>query len=169
MVAGNDAQPGFEPPADARWLHSEAAGALICHQDLFPPNVVFRNGAPVALIDWDLAAPGDAIDDIAAAADHWAPLRTLEWAAEQGLPPGRFGERTRILCDGYGLSKDERSQLVDCVLAHRHRGYAIYERLGGRERLPRWRDMWDAGSGERLRANARWIEAHRREVEGFLA
>jgi hypothetical protein len=165
----HDAQNGFEPPADAVWLHGRARGPIICHQDLFPPNVVFRAGKPVALIDWDLAAPGDAVDDVAACAYHWAPLRTPEWAEEQGLPADRFGQRTRLLCDAYGLPRSERVQLVDRALAHRRRGYALHEELGGRLRLSRWSDMWDAGSGDRILANARWIEEHRSALDRFLA
>ena len=47
-----------------------AAGAeVVCHNDLSPKNTVHRDGgtglAPVAFIDWDLAAPGERIHDIA--------------------------------------------------------------------------------------------------------
>ena len=35
-----------------------AAVPVICHNDGFPENVVFRDGRAVALIDFDMAAPG---------------------------------------------------------------------------------------------------------------
>src|SRR5213078_4997821 len=44
-----------------RAYHDATAGfaaEVVCHNDLGPPNTVFRDGSPVALIDFDAAAPG---------------------------------------------------------------------------------------------------------------
>src|SRR5580704_5959066 len=46
---------------------------LVSHNDVHPANLVFRDGRAVALIDFDLAGPGSAIWDFAAAARYWAP------------------------------------------------------------------------------------------------
>lgn len=32
-------------------------GSVVCHNDLAPRNAVFREGSPVALVDFDLASP----------------------------------------------------------------------------------------------------------------
>ncbi len=160
----HDAQAGFEPASGRRF---PGEGPVVCFNDFFWPNVIFRGGLPVALIDWDLAAPGEPADDVAAAAYFWAPLRTDEQAAEWGLPTDRRGERLRQLCDAYGL--DDRGDLLDRVLAQRRRGHGLHARLGGRERRPGWAEMWDAGSGGRIRANARWLDEHRAELEPWLA
>lgn len=43
---------------------------MLCHNDVCPENVVFRDGRAAALIDFDLAAPGRALWDIAMTARH---------------------------------------------------------------------------------------------------
>ena len=47
------------------------AGPVICHNDLYPENVVFRDGRVAALIDFAMAAPGRPLWDIAIAAEIW--------------------------------------------------------------------------------------------------
>ena len=163
----HDAQAGFEPPPGTRVVLGRARRARsICHGDLYPPNVVRRDGVPVALIDWDLAGPGDRLIDVASAAYHWAPLRT---DGPEELSVADRARRARAVCDGYGLPAAERSLLVDRSLAMREHGYELHHRLGGVERQPGWREMWDRGSGERIRANAAWLVEHRDAIERALA
>ena len=162
----HEAQAGFEPPADAAWF-SGGEGSVICHRDLFPPNVILREGLPVGLIDWDLAGPAEPLDDIVSAASFWAPLRTD--AEEWGLPSDRRPERARLLCDAYGLSAEDRARFVDRALQHRRGGYELHRRLGDEQRLPGWREMWEAGSSKRILANARLIERLRPELEAALS
>ena len=37
---------------------------VVCHNDLSPCNFVFRSGKPVAMIDFDNAAPGTRLHDL---------------------------------------------------------------------------------------------------------
>ncbi|MBA2624079.1 MAG: phosphotransferase [Acidimicrobiia bacterium] len=77
----------------------------ICHNDAAPWNTVFRDGVPVALVDWDLAAPGPATNDVAYAAWRWAPLIPGRWARPVGFD-GDIRERARrvrLLCEAYGI------------------------------------------------------------------
>jgi hypothetical protein len=170
----HDAQDGFVPPAGAQWhvapLGPEPGeGDVICHNDIFPPNVIFRGGRPVALIDWDLALPAPRLYDVASAANFWAPLAHDERARAFGLPTERKGERLRLLCEGYGLDPVERVALLD-VVAHRNRmGYEIHRLFGGERRLPGWRDMWDAGSGDEILKRSAWFEANRADLQRSLA
>lgn len=65
----HDASDGFDA-ADGTWsseLHDERPGArtVICHNDVCPENVVFRDGRAVTLLDFDYAAPGRREYDIA--------------------------------------------------------------------------------------------------------
>ena len=168
----HDAQAGFALPAGVAWpadLPVEAtAESVVCHNDLYWPNVVFREGRPVALIDWDLAAPAPPLYDVASAANYWVPLRPDEQAAEWGLPTRGRGARLRLLCDAYGLADDERPSLLDVVARLNALGYEAHRRLGGLERRPGWREMWDAGSGKQIEARIAWFEAERANLLAFL-
>jgi phosphotransferase family enzyme len=159
----HDAQAGFTHPGP--WFRP-AAGPVVCFVDYFPPNVIFRAGRPVALIDWDLAAPGERISDVVSLALWWAPLRPDDEARRYGFPSDRRGERLRAICDAYGL--DDRTGFLERAIAHRRGGYALHRELGSEQRLPGWREMWDAGSGETALAGVAWLEEHREELARWL-
>ncbi len=72
----HDATVGLEV-AGGGWREGAAAaegGEVICHNDVAHYNTVFQAGRPVALIDWDFAAPGPRIWDVASAAYRVVPL-----------------------------------------------------------------------------------------------
>jgi hypothetical protein len=169
----HEAQAGFVSPPEAQWhsgpLAPPEGGKLICHNDLFPPNVIFREGSPVALIDWDLSVPASPLYDIASAANMWVPLAHDARARAFGLPTARRGERLRVLCDGYGLDEGARSELLAVVARRNRMGYEIHRLYGGELRLPGWREMWDAGSGGEILERSAWFEAHRAELQRSLA
>jgi aminoglycoside phosphotransferase (APT) family kinase protein len=103
---------GFRLPDGVTWHHRSLGGPqphLVCHHDLAPRNTVFRDGRPVAFIDWDMACPEAPIHDVVHAAWQFVPLGTDETCRRQGWtePPDR-GRRLRLLLDGYGLPGDER-------------------------------------------------------------
>jgi serine/threonine protein kinase len=56
---------------------------VICHNDLSPCNFVFRAGMPIALIDFDAAAPGSRAHDLGYAAWLWLDLGSAEIAATE--------------------------------------------------------------------------------------
>ncbi|WP_308408723.1 phosphotransferase [Streptomyces sp. AC627_RSS907] len=85
---------------------------VVCHNDLSPKNTVYRlcrgELRPAAFIDWDLAAPGARIHDIAHVC--WQYL---------GLGPGvtdvgEAARRMRLIVDRYGLP--DRRRLVSTIL-----------------------------------------------------
>lgn len=170
--AMHDAQAGFVPPIDAQWQALPGAipgDEVICHNDVLGPNVVFRGRRPVALVDWELAAPGIRLADVAAAAAWWAPLRPDGAVRRYGLPTERRGERLRLLADGYGLEADERPALlgvVDRLLRGWHEAYRV---LGGVRGLQPWAERWEGGRGETIRAGVAWLDEHRHELERWLA
>jgi hypothetical protein len=92
-------------------LADPRGGTILCHSDTCAENFVFRDGEACGLIDFDMAAPGRPLWDVAMAAFHWVPMLDPETAAQypyyDGLDPVR---RLRILADGYGMSAEDRAE-----------------------------------------------------------
>jgi hypothetical protein len=85
---------------------------VVCHNDLSPKNTVYRpTGAglrPVAFLDWDLAAPGPRVHDVAQMCSTFlalGPSCDLDEAARM----------VRVLTDAYGLA--DRDRLIDTIIA----------------------------------------------------
>jgi len=83
---------------------------VVCHHDPAPTNFVFTDDLPGALIDFDLAAPGDPLEDLGYAAWTWC-------IASKHADPSRQAHQVRVLADAYGLTAEQRSELVDATLA----------------------------------------------------
>jgi aminoglycoside phosphotransferase (APT) family kinase protein len=80
------------------------AGEIVSHGDLGPWNTVYRDGVPVAFIDWDAAGPVDPVVDLAAAAWEFVPLGPPEQLREAGFAPvPDIGARLRLFVDAYGM------------------------------------------------------------------
>ncbi|MEV5546482.1 aminoglycoside phosphotransferase family protein [Streptomyces sp. NPDC052309] len=98
-----------------RGLADPEGGTMLCHNDVCPDNVVFRDGRAAALIDFDLAAPGRPLWDVAMTARYWVPVADPVSAAAF-YPAGLdTPARLRILADSYGLSPRDRAELP-CVI-----------------------------------------------------
>lgn len=135
---------------------------VVCHHDAGPNNAVFRDGLPVAWIDFDTAAPGSPLEDVGYAAWTWCI------ASKQTQPVERQAEQVRILADAYGLGDVERGVLIDAVL----------ERLSRNARF--WAEVQVAGSppvdtatiAERIawsRREAAFTSRHRDVFDAALA
>ncbi|MEV6968984.1 phosphotransferase [Hamadaea sp. NPDC051192] len=98
-----------------RDLADPEGGTMLCHNDVCPENVVFRDGRAAALIDFDLSAPGRPLWDVAMAARYWVPMLDPVSTAEQ-FPAGLDAPaRLRILADGYGLTPGGRAELPGVI------------------------------------------------------
>ncbi len=80
----------------------------VCHNEVFPHNTVFREGLPVALIDWDTAVPGPRAWDLGIVACIWVPFWRDAKCRAHGLPTGvaEKARRFRLLVDAYGVELD---------------------------------------------------------------
>ncbi|WP_231619160.1 phosphotransferase enzyme family protein [Nonomuraea sp. SBT364] len=112
----HDATAGYVPPADAIWQFAPKEPAeVICHGDVAPYNCVFRDGVPVAFIDFDTAHPAPRLWDVAYAAYRFVPI-TTGGHGEDPLPVTEQIRRLRLFCDAYGLPEADRRALPDTLV-----------------------------------------------------
>jgi Phosphotransferase enzyme family len=165
----HDAAAAFNPPTDAAWQFTAAhpdGGDVICHNDLAPWNTVFVDGRPVAFIDWDLAAPGPRLWDVAFALWHFVPL--YGDPGSDPFAPDQFeprAARTRLFCDAYGLQ--DRSMLIDMVLARQLAAYTAVEQ-GASAGDPAYARLWEMGAGNGIQRQIDYVRHHRAELERVL-
>lgn len=77
-------------------------GLTVCHNDLSPCNFMFRDGLPYAVFDWDSAAFGEAMDDLAYAVWMWLDIGNGD------LAPEDTARRLRLMLDAYGAPIEAR-------------------------------------------------------------
>ncbi|MEU4690395.1 phosphotransferase [Actinoplanes sp. NPDC023714] len=140
-----------------RLFHDLTAGTalagsqeVVCHNDLSPKNTVYRETEgllmPVAFLDWDIAAPGARIHDVAHVCWQYVGLGP----AVRDVPEA--ARLVRVVADAYGLA--DRAGLVDTVLWWQDRCRRGIE-AGGNDRLRQ------AGAAEVVRAAYDWTREHR--------
>lgn len=101
------ATTGFRPAVTSYRFHPyrPKPGEIVSHGDLGPWNTVYRDGMPVAFIDWDAAQPIEPLADLANAAWTFVPLAPPEHLAEAGFDPlPDLPARLRMFIDTYGLT-----------------------------------------------------------------
>jgi Ser/Thr protein kinase RdoA (MazF antagonist) len=138
-------------------------GPVVCHNDVFPENVIFREGRPVALIDFDLAAPGRALWDVAAAAQQWAPLAAPD---ARHVHPQHLDAVARLgrVARAYGVEPGDATELVELIFLHRRQALAhIRDQIAAGNRT--WVENWRHTDGEgRATADDIWLEQHRQAL-----
>jgi aminoglycoside phosphotransferase (APT) family kinase protein len=102
----HEAARGYRPADTAYRFHPRPPriGEVVSHGDLGPWNTVYRDGVPVAFIDWDAAGPVDPVVDLAAAAWEFVPLVPPDQLREAGFDPvPDIANRLRLFVDAYGM------------------------------------------------------------------
>jgi aminoglycoside phosphotransferase (APT) family kinase protein len=110
----HDAAAGFDasPYAWNDELADPRGGRVVGHNDICPENVVFRDGEAIAFLDWDFAAPGRPLWDVAAVMSMWGPVHDPSDPVPgmEGLDP--FG-RARVIADAYGMTDAQRAEVPE--------------------------------------------------------
>lgn len=122
-----------------RRYHDAFGEEVVCHGDFGPWNLVWRDGRPVGVIDFDDVHPGDASEDVAYA------LRMFVGYGFAADPAPELVRRTHAALDAYGVTFD-----VPTILARE------YESAEARCR----RNGWDRQLA-RLPVERAWLEANR--------
>jgi Ser/Thr protein kinase RdoA (MazF antagonist) len=151
----HDAAAGFVPPRDAHWqvVIPDVGADLIVHHDIAPWNLVGSADGSWGLIDWDCAAPGTRMWDLAYAAHGFVPL-TADPSAARPDP----AHRLRVLVDAYGLDEGQRHRLLELLPRRTRAMYDLLAHGAATGREP-WATLWRNGHGRVWAANTDYIDA----------
>ena len=133
-------------------------GPMICHNDVCLENVVFRHGEAVALLDFDFAAPGTPVSDVASFARMCVPIDDEESRTRLGWCDADLPARLRLVADEYQLDGQGRADIVRALDDSMARGgefvrrrveagdpnfIAMWDAMGGMLRFDRRRAWWE--------------------------
>jgi len=146
--------------ADSTWSDEMAdprGGSIVCHNDVCLENVVFRDGVAAGLLDFDFAAPGRPVYDLAACARMCVPIDDDVSAGRLGWERADRVARLRLFADAYGLDRGDSQELVESIGASIASGgvflrrriaagdsnfVSMWNEIGGMERFDRRRRWW---------------------------
>lgn len=143
---------------------SRFAGKTIGHMDVSLSNVVCKAGNAIGLIDFEEIGPVAPIWDVARTVRHWIPLiHPSDLQGELHHVHDQQSFRLRLFANAYGLTTEEREQLVDAVLINAD---VTYERMrkGAADGHAGYLREWTQGAAERNRRGRLWVESHRDEL-----
>lgn len=158
----HEAISGLCVPDDFAWPTKpppKYTGKIVGHMDVSLANVVCRGHVAVGLIDFEEVGAAAPLWDVARTVRHWIPLIDPQ-DLRGGLRDvnGKQAARLRIFADSYGLSGEQRADLLDAVLMNAD---YTFERMrsGAAAGHPGYTREWTQGAAERNRRARRWIES----------
>ena len=158
LRAYHHAVADFEPPAPAIWRQgpqSVGPGEIVLHGDFGPHNLIWSGGRLVGVIDFELARPGQPVEDAVFAVLRVAHLRPGDRAAAVGFGavPDR---RARLVAfaDGYGV---DAQQLLAAALSVQGDEIDQIRRLGSAGVEP-WATFLARGLDAEAALERRWLE-----------
>lgn len=154
-----------------RQFHDLTAGSdlagdqeVVCHNDLSLKNTVYRDLGqglrPVAFIDWDTAAPGARVHDVAHVCWQYVGL------GPEVADVAEAARLVRLIADAYELS--DRSRLVETILWWQDRCWRGIEAAAdaGEPAMLRLRE---SGAAAEVRAAYGWTAQYREVLEQALS
>jgi hypothetical protein len=172
----HDAAQDWTPPPDAVWGSipgTPPSGVvplfdvpeLISHQDYCPGNVVFREGLPAALIDFDLARPTTRVADAVNAMYWWVPLLD-PLDRPPALVNADAAVRVRLFADAYGMDAAQRAEVI--AVAVRRATNASLTMHAAAKVDPVFRRWWNEGVKDRMPRAERWIATNAASIHDQL-
>ena len=161
----HDATTSFVPPKDVAWrvqVGAPTTGDVICHNDIAPWNTIVAEGQVVAFIDWDFAAPGPRLWDIAHALWRFVPLYEDRAFGD----PDEQARRMRVFRDAYGLVKSAAT-LLDTIT---RRQQALHDTVTAwaADGEPAFVALWRDGHAEAVTCDMAYLRRHRPSFERAL-
>lgn len=145
-----------------REFHDRTAGTplagdqeVVCHNDLSPANTVFDGALPYGFIDWDLAAPGRRVHDVAHLCWQWLDL------GPSVTDLSETARRVRLVAGTYGIG--DLDLLIDTVLWWQERCADGIDQ-GAAAGDPVMRRFQADGVPDAVRRAREWTGAHRSEL-----
>lgn len=126
---------------------------VVCHNNLAPRHTISQRDLPYAFVDWEHAAPGLRVQDIAHVCWKFVPM---------GPDAVDAPRRIRLICDTYGLI--DRTRLVEAVLWWQDRSLRGIESAAQAGAAGNG-DLRSRGTAQQVRAETAWVHEHRRELE----
>lgn len=153
----------------SREMADPTDGSIVCHNDVCWENVVFRDGQAVGLLDWDYAARGRPVYDLASFARMCIPVDDDLSAARNGFAAADRPARLRLVADSYGLSRDDRGELVLALAETIAQGGEFVRRrveAGDANFIAMWNEI---GGMERFDRRRRWWHQHQWQFSSAMA
>jgi hypothetical protein len=167
----HDGSRSFDP-SGSTWsteMADPAGGPIVCHNDVCLENLVFRDGVAVGLLDFDFAAPGRPVYDIAQFTRMCVPIDDDIDAARLGWEPADRPLRLRRVADAYGLDSSERRAVFEILADSITRGGQFVRRrveAGDPNFIKMWNEM---GGMERFDRRRRWWGEHQEQFLNALS
>ncbi|QSB13276.1 phosphotransferase [Natronosporangium hydrolyticum] len=140
----------------SRELAVELGGQVVCHHDPGPHNTVFRDGRPVAFIDFDFAAAGDRLEDVAYLSWSWCIS-----SRPDREPVAGQASQVRLVAHAYGLGDEERRALPAAIDARLCRNETFWAEIRDNPQAPRVARDRAEEVIEWTRRELAYIRAHR--------
>ncbi len=167
----HDATLDYVPPAGTIWqlpYPDSRQHEVICHNDVAPYNMVYRNGKPYGLIDFDTAGPGPRLWDLAYAVYRFVPLSYDSGIQSLGLEkPEQQSRRLKLFCTAYGMQQSY-ADLLDAVERRLEAMYTLLiERAAAHD--PAYERLVNDGHADYYRREIASLQHHRPELQHHLS
>ncbi|MFG6147398.1 phosphotransferase [Halobacillus sp. B23F22_1] len=157
-------------PIDESWQpldHTPPPFEVICHNDFAIYNIIFNDKSPIGIIDFDVAAPGPRMWDIAYTLYTCVPLSRVFYS-EKGKPvyyhssqhSDRTKERIALFFKSYGNKIEE--DYMDIVV-QRLEGLCATIKRKAEENDMAFQKMIEEGHLEHYQSDIKFIREHKHE------